>query len=550
MYIKNYQNNMIVKNTTAQNRSKQRRLNSEHTIPFQNIKGAEVVDFLQSLCNFTEPKEQILFSIGCYLLKGNENPSVKKFITEYNYKIIDIKNIPENEFDLLGSAYQFLNSKKENLEKGSFYTGSEIAIDFVHDLDFSSGQIIFDPACGSGAFLFNSNAPAKQMVGVDFDPIAIMIAKFNYFIKFPKAESPNLFCDDFFDWFSKNNHFKFAYIISNPPYGANLDLSKIPTEFISSGESFSYFIEFGYKLLKKGGVFRFLLPEAILNVKRHTDIRDFILEQTNLKKIKRYPKKFSGVMSDVYLIEIGRAHSQNMLFINGVTTVIPRNIYKSFKNHIFVHLTEQDLSIIEKVNNLKKYDLSNSVFGLGVVTGDNKSKMFRKKISGSEHIYTGKEVEKYRLLPPKNYMIFDRNNLQQVAPDEIYRAPQKLVYKTINKYLKVAIDTTGSLTSNSANIIIPKIFDLNIYTIMALLNSNLCSYLHLKLFGGVNKIAKENLMALPLPGISAEENTVIKELTEDAIQRENDEYLQDYINQKIFKLSESEIEYINGNIQK
>src|SRR3989344_9144665 len=255
-------------------------------------------------------------------------------------------------------------------------------------------------------------------------------------------------------------------------------------------------------------------------------------------------------MSDVYLIELDRGYGRKMLFMNGTTTVIPKNIYKGFQNHIFVHLTEQDIAIIEKVNKLKKHDLSSSIFGLGVVTGDNKTKMFNKKISGSEHLYTGKEVEKYRLLPPKNYLIFDRNNLQQVAPDEIYRAPKKLVYKTINKFLKVAIDTTRSLTSNSANIIIPQIPDMNIYTIMALLNSNLYSFLHLKLFGGVNKIAKENLMALPFPGISTEENMVIKGLTKDAIQRENDECLQKYINQKIFKLSESEIEYINGLVAK
>lgn len=540
---------MIVKNTTIQNRSKQQRLNSEHTIPFQNIKGAEVVDFLQSLCDFTAPKEQILFSIGCHLLNGNKNPAVKKFIAEYNYKIIAIKNIPKNEFDLLGSAYQFLNSKKENLEKGTFYTCPDIAIDFVSDLDFSSGQMIFDPACGSGAFLFNSNAPAEQIVGVDFDPIAIMIARFNYFIKFPNAKSPNLFCNDFFNWFS-NNKLGFDYIISNPPYGANLDLSKIPTEFVSSGESFSYFIEFGYKLLKKGGILRFLLPEALLNVKRHTDIRDFILNQTNLKKIKRYSKKFSGVMSDVYLVELDHDLGQKMLFINGTTTVVPKDIYKGFKNHIFVHLGEQDIAIIGKVEKLKKHDLSNSIFGLGVVTGDNRTKMFNEKISGSEHIYTGKEVGKYRLLPPRNYLIFDRNNLQQVAPDEIYRAPEKLVYKTINKFLKVAIDTTRSITSNSANIIIPKIHDLDIYTIMALLNSNLYSYLHLKLFGGVNKIAKENLMALPLPGVSTKENMAIKKLTQDAIRTEDDEYLQKYINKKIFKLSENEIEYINCFVER
>ena len=112
-------------------------------------------------------------------------------------KLDFMKRVKRGKYQIVRPEEFVKRIVKENLEKGSFYTGPEIAIDFVNDLDFSSGQIIFDPACGSGAFLFNSNAPAEQIVGVDVDPIAIMIAKLNYFIKFPKAKSPNLFCDDF-----------------------------------------------------------------------------------------------------------------------------------------------------------------------------------------------------------------------------------------------------------------------------------------------------------------------------------------------------------------
>lgn len=249
-------------------------------------------------------------------------------------------------------------------------------------------------------------------------------------------------------------------------------------------------------------------------------------------------------MSDVYMLELNHEPSSHMLFVNSVTTVIPKNIFKSLHNHIFVHLTDQDIAILKKVNKLKKYDLSKSVFGLGVVTGDNKKKLLDRPRKGAEHIYTGKEVEKYTLRIPKNYIVFDRGQLQQVAPDAIYRAPKKLVYKTIHKYLKVAIDTSGSLTSNSANIIIPKIASLDIYTVMAFLNSTLYSYLHVKMFGGVNKIAKENLMALPFPHVTAEVNSIIKELTKDAIHRGNDEYVQKYIHQEVFGLTPEEVLYI------
>lgn len=536
---------MTFKNTTIQNKSKQERLNSSHTIPSHYIESEGVSKFLTQLLEVDAPKEQILYSLGIQLLKNKSNPATRKFLKEFDFELIHFENVPKGEFDLLGSAYQFLNSKMENLEKGSFYTGGDVATDFVYDLTFSNGEILFDPACGSGAFLFRSQAPSSQIYGIDSDSTAIMIAKFNYFIKFPDAEYPNLYCEDFFSWFSLNEEKRFDYIIGNPPYGANLDLSKIPTQYVSSGESFSFFIEFGYWLLKENGVFRYLLPEAVLNVKRHTDIRNFILKHANLKRVKRYSKKFTGVMSDVYMIELNHVKTKNMIFEDGESTSIPKAIFKGLKNQIFVNLNSADIGIIQKVEQREGFDLSKSIFGLGVVTGDNKTKLFPEPRDGMELIYTGKEVEKYTLLPARNYIFFERSNLQQVAPDEIYRAPIKLIYKTISKYLKVAIDTSGSLSTNSANIIIPTFKEFDVYSLLGLLNSDLYSYLHLKLFGGVNKIAKENLMALPLPKLSQKQDLELKNLVLKAIENKNDSLVQDFINYEIFDLNIEQIQYIS-----
>jgi hypothetical protein len=538
---------MKIKNTTIQNKTKQSRLNNEHIIPTHCIKNIETNEFLKSLLKYSETKENILFSIGCELVRGNKNPNLKKFLGEYTFSKITINDIPKNEFDLLGSAYQFLNSKIENLEKGLFYTGYKIAYDFVCDLDFNSGQLLLDPSCGSGSFLFNSNAKPNQIFGVDNDPIAVMIAKFNYFIKFPDADYPNIFCDDFFNWISKNNKNKFNYIIGNPPYGANLDLSNIKSSDIKSGESFSYFIESGIKLLKENGILRFLLPESILNVKRHSDIRNFILNKTNLKQIKKYKTRFSGVMSDLYMLEIDiNKNNENLLFTVDKTIIIPKSIFKGLKNSVFTYFTEQDISIISKVKHKQGYTMIDSIFGLGVVTGDNQKLLFNSPIDESEQIYTGKEVTKYKLLNPNKHIVFNRDVLQQVAPNEIYRAPQKLVYKTINKHIKIAMDNTGSLTTNSANIFIPNIDGLDIHTVMGLLNSELYSYLNLKLFGGVNKVSKENLQSLPLPKVSNEENEHIKNLVLLIIENGDDNELQKYINKNIFGLTEEEIKYINN----
>ena len=162
-----------------------------------------------------------------------------------------------------------------------------------------------------------------------------------------------------------------------------------------------------------------------------------------------------------------------------------------------------------------------------------------------EAIYSGKEVEKYKLLPAKNYILFDRSHLQQVAPEEIYRTPVKLLYQTISKYLKVAIDTSGSLSTNSANIIIPKLENIDIYSLLGLLNSDLYSYLHLKLFGGVNKIAKENLMALPLPRLTQRQNETLKNLVLKTMDTGDDSQAQNYINEEIFDLSVEQVQFIS-----
>lgn len=537
---------MIVKNTTIQNKTKLNKLSNQHLIPSHCISNIKVHEFLKSIIELDLSKESILFSIGCELVRGNTNPNLKQFLSEYSYPIIEIENIPYDEFDLLGSTYQYLNSKKENLEKGSFYTDYKIAKDFVNDLDFKNNQLIIDPACGSGSFLFNSNAPSDQIFGVDNDPIAIMIAKFNYFIKFPDGNYPNIFCDDFFDWYVKHKGIQFDYVIGNPPYGANLNLKNIKSSYIISGESFSYFIEFGFTLLKDDGILRYLLPESILNVKKHYDVRTLLLQHVNLNKIKKYQTKFAGVMSDLYMLEItNESNKNNLIFIDNTSTAIPKKIFKNLKNTVITPFNQKDVEIIQKVTDKQKYTLSNSIFALGVVTGNNKDKLLDNPSENSEPIYSGKEVCKYKLLPPKKHIVFDRNNLQQVAPDSVYRAPQKLVYKTINKHIKVALDESQTLTTNSANIIIPNIVGLDIHTIMGLLNSHLYSYLNIKLFGGVNKIAKENLQALPIPEISQKQNSDMKELVIRAMKTSDDSDLQNYVHQDIFELSESEIKHIS-----
>jgi len=531
------------RNTTAFNRTKQPRLAAEHFVPVHANK--ETVAFLNDLLEINAPKDVILYNIGKALIGNTENTSALAFLSENLRPTLDLPPVPQ-QFDLLGIVYQFLNSKLENLALGSFYTGPKIASDIVSGLDFSRGQTIIDPSCGSGALLFASDAPPSQIVGVDFDPLAILCAKFNYFIKFPDADSPNIYCADFFEWRLNNPNLSFDYVIGNPPYGADLDFTHIFGSEIKSGESFSHFIETGFQMLTESGVLRYLIPEALLNVTRHRDVRRLILADMGLPLIKCYSAKFAGVMSDIYRIDLVRTPSNQTTWqtSDGSTTKIPTDLFRNMKDQIFAHLTERDLSIIHKVHSTCSTSLRGSLFGLGVVTGNNKTMLHNAPIKGAEPIYTGKEMRPYYLSAPRQWLVFDRSTLQQVAPDEVYRANEKLVYKTISKRLMVAIDRSKSLTSNSANIIVPNVPGNTVDTLAALLNSGLYSFLNVKLFGGVNKVARANLEALPIPEFDELSITRIRHM----IQKEEFEELERYIHENVFGLTPLEVEHIYGSI--
>ena len=121
-----------------------------------------------------------------------------------------------------------------------------------------------------------------------------------------------------------------------------------------------------------------------------------------------------------------------------------------------------------------------------------------------------------------------------------------MVYKFISNKLVFAYDDKQRLFLNSANILIPKIPGMNIKTVMALLNSDLFSFLYQKMFGEV-KILKGNLLQLPFPEISTEQDSRISALVDSIMSgcADDVELLQSEI-YSLFNLSNEQIKHIRS----
>ena len=482
-------------------------------------------------------------------------PHVQDVIKKYSWSIDDDLykfEIPSNERDFLGLIYQSILIEGEKNKIGSYYTPYNIVHNMTCCLSFKDNELLLDPCCGSGSFLLELNAEPTQIYGFDNDEIAVFICKVNLLLKYKRYSFiPQIYCLNFLDNknFISNLNIKFDYIITNPPWGASCKKVKFISE-ITSKESFSYFFVNAYKYLKKNGKIRFLFPESILNVKVHKDIRSFMLNNGTIKTITLYDGMFSGVTTRYVDIEVLNKNDSNLIKVYTPKEIfnINKQSFYLTENLVFNFQNDIDTDIIKKVNSLKKYTLKNSIWALGIVTGDNKRKISKIPIDGGEHIYTGKEISSYNLLEPQNYILYNRKNFQQVAKEEYYRAKEKIVYKFISSKLVFAYDNTKSLFLNSANILIPNIPNMSTKTVLAFLNSEMFQYLYKVLFSEI-KVLKGNLCELPFPQITIEQDLLLSNYVQEFLNG-NTKYIdliQDIVFD-IYKITNEQKKYIKEKL--
>jgi methylase of polypeptide subunit release factors len=515
-----------------------KKLSSKRIIPVEYFSNPSNVKPLLELLSFVKEKnfaaKDVLFSMALQILKKRKifnakKSSLQRVLSEYPYLKIDAIDdfaLPDDEHDLLGLFYQCLKTEGGKNIEGSYYTPAFIAEKLLSEIKFDDDETYLDPSCGSSNLLLTvKGAKPHQLFGIDIDPIAVMISKFNLIIKYADYDFyPQIFCLDFLNPVSLfsyenilNGNLKFDYIITNPPWGA-IDEGKESFKEIASKESYSRFIIQAVDYLKEGGLLRYLLPRAFLNVKTHSDIRKFIAVNYSIEKITFYPNSFSGVFTKFIDVSIRKSPPQKSFLFESDGNIIKTKMpsHKTNAGFIFSILNDMDLQLLNLIYDRDYLTLKDSVWALGIVTGNNKEKLSDFYKDGYEKIWTGKEIKPYKLEPNKKFILYDRTKFQQAARDEIYRSPQKLVYKFISDKLIFAFDCEKRLFLNSANILIPKIKGMSIKSVLLFLNSQLFQFVYKKKFEDI-KILRGNLSELPFAQISSEQDKMFAALADEIL---------------------------------
>lgn len=563
----------IIKNKIDIRRNKKNSTN--YIIPTSYIDDKRIIPIIEKILNLKNKYEvdnnQVLIEVISKILKNNKLDIPKElykilgkatknkdFINEF--KNIKIEYNKDNDF--LGCLYMSLLSIGEKDIKGIFYTPFNVVNQIIQSITFKGAKNIVDPGCGSGNFLIQAYKKMKKekmtseeiinnLHGFDIDKIAVLLSKINIYILDSEIKFDEIkICVK--DFLNDDIDYKFDIIIGNPPWGKKytkeekLKLKEKHGLTFSKFDSFSQFIIRSFEFLNENGTLGFVLPSSILNIAVHEEIRKFLLNY-KIEYIKKIGRKFEEIVTDVIIIKV----IKNTETDNHICLYDKKEVNQSeFNQNIYCNFLVSDnisKNIINKIKQYKCFHLVENVeYALGVVTGNNKDYISDKKSRKNEPIISGKQIDRYNFDYSKisKYIIFEKEKLQQVAKEDLYRYKNKIIYKFIGKKLCFAVESKGILTLNNANIIcLGSEYDL--YYISAILNSRI-TQLYFKDMYDTHKVLKNHIQSFYIPDFHSSVKNEISNISKNA--RPSSDYCEEIENiiYRELEFSDNEIEYIKN----
>ena len=563
-YTKDVYSNLIKtienSNDRLQSRANRSNQNSSNII-FLGIKDKKRKELLFELVEeFKRNKLSVIESIACLgkqiLIDNNLYDEKSEIYLKIN-KIYSGNNIFKNfhienkNDDILGAFYQSIQSISSKSKDGSFYTPAEI----LTSITIPESAKVLDPCCGSGSILINTlskNHNPDNIYAFDIDETALLICHINLILFFnnasisPHIKKHDLIFSEKMDLFSMDNE-KYDFIVTNPPWGSKLSKSEKDVllhnyPLLDTTEVFSIALYNSLEKLSEKGSLNFFLPESILNVSTHKNIRKFLLDSHRNIEILPLGMAFKGVQSECVLLKLSEITTTEPQIIVKKDTTYKLNAKNISAPDYFIsyNVSENDDNILNKIYSAKSVKLSaNTKFALGIVTGNNKKYVHETKATNEEAIFRGKDILPYKLKSPEVFINFTPEVFQQVAPIEMYRS-KKIVYKFISDKIVCAIDC-NSLVLNSANVIISNDYPMEI--LVCLFNSPIYTFIYQKKFKS-KKVLKQHFQDFPLPVLSNELNKSFCDVYSDIFAGKSNQENADKLICNYFKISDAEYNYI------
>lgn len=332
------------------------------------------------------------------IFKEREVIELEPRVVAYLVAQLQMYSLLESDTDVKGRAYEEIVGPNLRGERGEFFTPRNICQMAVAMLDPNEGQLILDPACGTGGFLitamnhviakirvaelrkWNGNAKRAEeptaerirryatdsIVGIDFTANLVKVAKMNMVMNNDGAgglyqgnslENPMAWQDDLRE---RNLLGKVDLLFTNPPFGASIPVEDAAIlERYDLGHSWNYdaktdrwekteavqksqppeilFIERCVRFLKPGtGRCALVLPDGILGSPGLGYVREWIFQNTRvLASIDMHPDTFQPFVSiQTSLLVLERKSDQEIALEKAAGTMNDYAVFLALANHV------------------------------------------------------------------------------------------------------------------------------------------------------------------------------------------------------------------------
>jgi type I restriction enzyme M protein len=240
---------------------------------------------------------------------------------------VDFNDLAERQH--FGDIYeQILNDLQNAGNAGEYYTPRAVTAFMVDRIDPHPGEILFDPACGTGGFLTcamrhmrdryvkrpeDEQTMQAALRAVEKKPLPHMLAVTNMLLH--GVEDPSFLRHDntlarpYISWGPSD---RVDIVLTNPPFGGQEEdgiESNFPAHF-RTRETADLFLALIIRLLRPGGRAAVVLPDGTLfgeGVK--TRLKEHLMEECNLHTIVRLPnsvfKPYASIGTNLLFFEKG-----------------------------------------------------------------------------------------------------------------------------------------------------------------------------------------------------------------------------------------------------
>lgn len=249
---------------------------------------------------------------------------------------IDFNNLTERQH--FGDIYeQILNDLQSAGNAGEYYTPRAVTAFMADRIDPRPGEILFDPACGTGGFLTCSLRHMRDQYVKKPEDEALMQASLR---AVEKKQLPHMLCvtnmllhgiEDpsfvrhdntlarpYISWEKKD---RVDIVLTNPPFGGREEdgiESNFPPHF-RTRETADLFLALIIRILKPGGRAAVVLPDGSLfgeGIK--TRLKEHLMEECNLHTIVRLPnsvfRPYASIGTNLLFFEKGGSTKETWFY--------------------------------------------------------------------------------------------------------------------------------------------------------------------------------------------------------------------------------------------